>query len=387
MAKSSSSTLLHLSSRAINNELDNVMNDFNSLFPNFLNLCGELNRMLTPIAVVLFVIGVVSSTVSGHRIASAYLRTIARTAVYVAVLALLLTWGNEVATAIDETVKNTLKADPSAVHAEYQKALSLQKGSGTGGSKAWWDLLDAQAIFEGVLSCILWTFGWLAGVIVFYAYLAQKFILYIAYGFAPLFIGFLAVRTLHSIGVTYLLGFVGVLCWPLGWGAASIMTKGLLDFMADQSFFALGAVPGAAGYALQNLIGVAALGIWIIFSTIAAPIIIQKAIATGAQIGQALAGGAVTAGAAGAVAGMGAAAAIGGRGGLAAGAAGLAGGAVAATLGAAEASTSGSSYSPLGNLVGSLGGQRSAPRRPPKPKKNDPTGDNAVRELLQQSRN
>ena len=134
--------------------------------------------------------------------------------------------------------------------------------------------------------------GWLASVIVFYAYLAQKFILYVAYGFAPLFIGFLAVRTLHSIGVSYLLGFVGVLCWPLGWGAASIMTKGLLDFMTDQSFFALGAVPGGAGYALQNLIGVAVLGIWLIFSTIAAPIIIQKAISTGAQIGQALAGGA-----------------------------------------------------------------------------------------------
>lgn len=166
------------------------MNDFNSLFPNFLNLCGELNRLLTPVAVVLFVVGVVSSTVSGHRSASAHLRTVARTAVYVAVLASLLTWGNEVATIIDDAVKTTLQANPKAVHNDYQKALSLQKGTGSSGSsKSWWDLLDSQAIFEGLLSCILWVFGWLAGVIVFYAYLTQKFILYIAYGFAPLFIG------------------------------------------------------------------------------------------------------------------------------------------------------------------------------------------------------
>jgi hypothetical protein len=66
-------------------------------------------------------------------------------------------------------------------------------------------------------------------------------------------VGFLAIRTLQSIGLTFLLGFAGVLCWPLGWGAAAIMTKGLIDFMADQSFFAVGAAAGAGGYALQNL--------------------------------------------------------------------------------------------------------------------------------------
>jgi hypothetical protein len=363
------------------------MNDFNTLFPNFLNQCAELNRVLTPVAIVLFVVGIVSSTVTGQRSASAYLRAVARTTVYVAVLASLLTWGNEVATAIDTTVKTTLQADPSAVQAQYQKALSLQKATGTSTKKSWWDLLDAQSIFEGVLSSILWLVGWLASVVVFYAYLAQKFILYIAYGFAPLFIGFLAVRTLHSTGVSYLLGFAGVLCWPLGSGAASIMTKGLLDFMTDQSFFALGGASGSTGYALQNLIGIAVLGIWLLFSTIAAPVIIQKALSTGAQIGQALASGAMTAGTAGALAGAGAAAAIGGRGGAMAAVAGLAGGAAAATVGAAEASTSGSSYSPLGNLLGSLASQRPASRRPSKPKKDDPTGDQAVREILQKQRN
>ncbi len=101
------------------------MNDFNTLFPNFLTQCTELNRVLTPVAIVLFVVGIVSSTISGQRSAGAYMRTIARTAAYVAVLALLLVWGGDISTAIDSTVKNTLKADPGAVHAEYQKALSM----------------------------------------------------------------------------------------------------------------------------------------------------------------------------------------------------------------------------------------------------------------------
>ncbi len=365
------------------------MNDFNTLFPNFLNQCAEMNRVLTPIAFVLLAIGIVSSTISGHRSASAYLRTFGRTFAFAAVLAYLPTWSNEAATVVDTTVRETLRADPAAVYAQYQKALELKKGTTpTGsGSKSWWDMLDAQAIFEAGISIVMYALGFLASVIVFYAYLVQKFILYVGYALAPIFIGFLAVRTLHSIGVGFLLGYVGVICWPIGWGAASLLTAGLIDFMSDQSFLASGGIGGAAGYGLQNLMGLAVLAIWLISSTIAAPVIMQKAIATGAQVGQALAATVTTAGVAGLTAGAGAAAALSAGGGAAAAAAGVAGGAAAATMGAAEASMSGSSYSPMGNLVGSLGGARGISRRPKRPKKNDPTGDDAVRELLLRSRN
>lgn len=256
------------------------------------------------------------------------------------------------------------------------------------GPKSWWETLNGQAMFEAVISGVLYLLGLLASVIVFYAYLVQKFILYVGFALAPIFIGFLAVRTLHSIGVAFLLGYAGVLCWPIGWGAASLLTSGLISFTTDQSFLATGGLTGGAGYGFQNLLGLAALAIWLIASTIAAPIIIQKAIATGTQVGQALAATVVTAGVAGATAGVGAAAALGGGGGVGGFMAGAAGGATAATLGAAESSMSGSSYSPLGNLVGSMGGGRSASRQPRRPKKNDPTGDALVRELLlQHSRN
>jgi hypothetical protein len=363
------------------------MNNFDTLFPNFLNQCAEMNRVLTPIAFVLLAIGIVSSTVTGRRSPSAYLRTIGRTFAFAAVLSYLPTWSNEISTTIDTTVRETLRADPAAVYDQYQKALSLKKGNpSSGGSKSWWDLLDAQALFEMFISGVMWLLGFLASVIVFYAYLVQKFILYVGFALAPIFIGFLAVRTLHSIGVGFLLGYAGVLCWPIGWGAASLLTSGLIDFMSDQSFLASGGIGGAAGYGLQNLMGLAALAIWLISTTIAAPIIIQKAIATGAQVGQGLASTATTAGIAAVAAGAGAVASLGAAGGGVGGAAAaVAGGGAAATIGAAEASISGSSYSMLGSSISSLASARGASRR--RPKKNDPTGDDAVRDLLLRSRN
>ena len=358
------------------------MNDFDTLFPNFANQCAEMNRVLLPISFVLLVIGIVSSTITGQRSPGAYLRTFGRTLAFLAVLSQITVWGNQVSGIVDTTVKNTLKADPAGVYQQYQKTLEVQKGSAA--SKSWWDkLFDGQAVFETLLSFVLYIFGFLASVIVFYAYLVQKFVLYLGYAVAPIFVGFLAVRTLQSIGTSYLLGLTGVMLWPLGWGAAAIMTQGLLDFMADQSFLSFGGIGGAVGYTLQNLIGVAVLGVWLIFSTIAAPVILQKAIATGSQIGSALAAGAATAGTAAATTGAATAATIGGGGGAMAAAGGLAGGAVAGGAALAGSSMSGSPYSPGGGMLSSLASQR----RPKRPAKDDLSGDQAVRELLASSRN
>jgi hypothetical protein len=358
------------------------MNDFNTLFPNFLSQCQELRIVLMPVGFVLVVTGIIASTVTGHRSLTTYLRTMGRTLAFVALLALIIPWGNQITQLVDHTVKQTLRADPSKVQAQYQEKLTLQKGE----KNSWFDLIvHSEARFEALISFALLGLGWLGSVIVFYAYLVQKFILYLGYAFSPLFIGFLAVRTVHSIGVSYLLSLVGVMLWPLGWGAASIMTQGLMDFMTDQSFLVT-PVAGEFGYTLQNLIGLGMLGLWLIFSTIAAPVIIGKTISTGAQIGQALASGAATAGTAAVTSGVGAAAAFGGGGGIPTALTGLGAGATAAVAGAAEASLSGSSYSPMGSLLSSLAHQRQAPRKPPRLDRNDITGDKAVQELLRRSK-
>jgi hypothetical protein len=256
---------------------------------------------------------------------------------------------------VDDTVKTKLQADPAKVFEQYQKTLELRKG----GDSSWFDkLFDSQALFESLISAVLWAFGWLASVIVFYAYLVQKFVLYLGYALSPILIGFLAVRTLQSIGTTYLLALTGVMLWPLGWGAAAIMTQGLLDFMTDQSFLTNSGLGGGAGYTLQNLLGVAVLGVWLIFSTIVAPVLLQKVISTGVQIGQALAAGVMNAATAAIHTGATTAASIGSQSGMFPG---LPGGALAGGATLAGSAMSGSTYSPMGALCTLIGTLRTDP--------------------------
>ncbi len=225
---------------------------------------------------------------------------------------------------------------------------------------------------EVLISGILWLVGEFASLLVFWAYIIQKFILFSGYALSPLLIGFMAIRPLRSIGNRYLMHLVGVLLWPLGWAVAALITQGILDFMTDPSFKFID--PTATLYSLQATVGVVVVAFWIVFSTIAAPLVIQKVLATGELAGGQLIAGAfssffqtaaTTAGAAAVAAPIGVPA-------VTAGAAGLA--AVLSTL--STAAGHGSAGAII--IAGSGLPPRSARGRPG----DDITGDKAVRELI-----
>ena len=374
------------------------MDEFNILFPNFTTRCADLKSVLMPVAYLLLVTGMVTSTITNRRSVSASMQTFGRTIVFIILLTHLVSWGNQICQITDTTVKDVLKADPTKVYEQYNKALEAKKSDTA--QAGWWEKLFnlGTSIFEALISALLWIFGLLASVIVFYAYLVQKFILYLGYALAPIFIGFLAIRALNQVGTNYLLSLVGVMIWPLGWGAASLVTEGLLDFMTDQSLLWNSSFSGAGGYAFQNFIGVAILGVWLIFSTIAAPIIIQHAISYGAQIGAALMAGAATAGTTAGAGGAIAAGTFGTTGGITGAAMATVGGLAATGTTLVGSSMTGSTYSPTGSLITALGqmsGARSSARSrnngdtqsDSKPSVIDPSGDNAVQALLRKTKN
>ncbi len=174
-------------------------------------------------------------------------------------------------------------------------------------------------------------------------------------------------------------------------GVAGIVTQGLIDFMTDRSFLHT-PVPGYDAYTFQNFIGVALLGVWIIFSTIAAPVIIQRSISDGFLAGSFLLSGAASAGRAAVSTGATTGASVASAG---TGKAMLAG--AAADIAAATESLAGISGGlGSGSMVNSLSQIRprgaAAPQgarklaNPPFPA-DDLTGDKTVTELLRKTRN
>lgn len=373
------------------------MGDFQTMFPNFMNQCLSLKTLLTPIAFVLITGGLIASTIANHPNGSAQLQSIAKVIVFVVLLVFLPTWGNQIVSIVSDTVTNVLKVNPAQIHDQYQAALQLKKTPD--GNSSWWErLIHFPDLMEGLISAFFLVLGWLASTIEWWAYILQTAILFIGYALSPIFIGMMAFPALQVTGRKYLFNLVGIMLWPLGWGVAGLITQGMIDFMTDQSFLSSGSTGGAIDYSLQNLMGLAFLGIWIIFSTIAAPTIIQHTITNGISAASSLFSGAFAAGsAAGAAGAMSLAGSAGGKSigkegltqaasaGASAAMAGIVAGAAAfETLVTASINGGQGGSSLIGSLSHMRDKQQAANNGFPK---DDPSGDQTVADLIRKSKN
>ena len=347
------------------------MATFEQLFPTFLQKCVELHELLRIVAFMLFIVGTILLVVHGFSGKTLILH-IVRLFVLTALLVMLPQWGNQAQQLLQTSILDGLGVDPSNVQDQYNQLLVIKRDTGT--DRSWWDILSDLNSFtvELLISGFLWLFGQFASLLLFWAYIIQKFILFTGYALSPLLIGFMAIPPLRSIGGRYLMNLVGVLIWPLGWAVAALITQGILDFMTDPSFKFID--PTASLYSLQATVGVVVVAFWIVFSTIAAPLVIQKVLASGELAGGQLIGGAFSSffQTAATTAGAAAVAATTGLPLVTAGAAGMAAG--LSTL--SSAAGHGSAGAII--IAGSGLPPRSARGRPG----DDITGDKSVRELI-----
>lgn len=266
------------------------MATFESLFPTFIQKCAELHELLRLVAFLLFTVGTILFVVRGFT-GKRLMLYLVRLMILTSLLVMLPQWGNQVQALLQDSILSGLGVDPVNVHDQYNALLVVKRD--TGSERSWWDILGDLNGFtvEVLVSGILWLVGQFAALLLFWAYIIQKFILFTGYALSPLLIGIMAVRPLRDIGNRYLTHLVGVLLWPLGWAVAALITQEILDFMTDPSLKFID--PTATLYQLQSSLGVAVLAFWIVFSTVAAPLVIQKFFAYGALAGGELIGGAV----------------------------------------------------------------------------------------------
>jgi len=349
------------------------MATFESIFPTFLTKCAELHTLLLSVAFALFVAGIITTVMRGMS-EKAVIRLLLRLLILTSLLAFLPAWGNTLQTLLHNSILSGLGVDPANVHEQYNQLLVIKRDTTT--DTSWWNVIGriTETTVDLLVTALLWLIGQIASLMLYWAYIFQKVILNLGYALSPLLIGFMAIHPLRTIGSRYLMNLLGVLLWPLGWAVAALVTQGILDFMTDPSFMYID--PTSTLTSLQKMVGLAVVGFWIIFSTIAAPLIIQNVVTHGIQAGSALLSGGAASLVQTAVTTAGAAAAApSGAPILAAGAAGM----------AALLSTA-STAARLGN-AGDIVVAASQLQRQGRGRGNDDiTGDRAVRALIARSK-
>ena len=306
-------------------------------------------RAMTLVALPLIMIGLMARLGTGNGDPSTIIWSVFSVFMVALAIGAFPDWGNR----IQDTAKLIVEevgANPSEVHKEFS-ALIVGTTEGEENRKVGiWDILWAKegGIGHAMVYATIFLTGKLSLVIMFIYSVVQKLLVLFQIGLAPAFIAMLMIGPLKGIGTQFILKFVSVLLWPLGWALSHTLTKALLKLAADNQVYEItnGVV---VSFGPQTGFFSLTISLWMTLSTIAAPLIISKLMITGANAGSALlsavggavaqagfygvSGGATAALAGASPAGAAATGIAAGTGGAVSGALGQSGGAIPAAIG------------------------------------------------------
>ena len=253
---------------------------------------------LLPLASVLLIAGFWNAIIGAQESPRQILLTLVKFAALVALMSKFDVLIDSAQEYVADLVTHTLHAEPDKVADRYLDLLNQRRGVKSERSIVDQFLSPTISMVEAILAAIMLLFSIVAGWIMAVAYLFQKIVLQAGYALCPLFLPLLGLASVRSIGVQYLLGMAGVVLWPLGWAVASLVTNNLIDYVAQQSFLPSAGAADDLSWATRTLLTTMLIGLWVIFSTVVAPWVMQRAITTGAQVGNSLLSAGASAGSA-----------------------------------------------------------------------------------------
>ncbi len=285
------------------------MYDFNLLFPNFVDGIKAFMVAVLPISVILCFASVLQAgrqAQKGHW--GMMMQTLVATGVIAVVIWFLPGWSADIQSAVHDVVQSDLNHDPEATHKRFAELLETSKTESDDNS--WWSKITnpEDAIVPYLLQAALWLVGFIAMIIEWWARMFQEAARMFAVALGPLILPMWLFQSTRGIAIHYIMGLMGLMCWPLGWALSGVMTEGLLQAATDGTVKMLPA--GTTVFNVQAALFVAFAGVWVLFSTLIAPAAISKAVASGAQVGTALLAGTATAATGATLAGARGAAAI-----------------------------------------------------------------------------
>ena len=77
---------------------------------------------------------------------------------------------------------------------------------------------------------------------------------------------------------------LAIALFPLGWGAASLVSDRLIDLATSQDLAGTKTTADALSFGMRNLFGTLLLGVWMILSTLFAPFAILLAVTSGVHL-------------------------------------------------------------------------------------------------------
>jgi hypothetical protein len=254
-----------------------VNTPFEIAFPGFVQATVDLYRSLLPWSIPILVIGYIVDFWHGVPTPFELMKTLVKTFLVLILLAQSHHFINAGQMAVKTWTERSIPARPENVARRFQEKLAAAQESRETKDESFIDqLFSSRSVFEAIIFAILTLISWLAMGVMAFVYSVQRALLLGCWSIAPLLFPFLAIRPLSHIGLRHVLRLLGIILWPIGLALAATFSEGLIDVIASGTSFAGASTTEALGRGLTSLLGLVVLAIWLILSSLIAPLIIQR---------------------------------------------------------------------------------------------------------------
>ena len=251
---------------------------FEESFPALLGAADKVAVVFTGIAVVVLFVALLKGASEGieGNLRSA-MHSIARVAIIVVCIVNFADWADQIQLGIHSVVSGSLDLDPSKSHQRFLTLLE-QKDE----NASWIQILTTKG---AGINTLVYLFVYLFSIVTFFLVwlitLLQHVMAILGVSVSPLCLSLLTLQTTRGVATRFLLSYLAVLLWPLGWALAHTVSGSILDSVAANPARGIGLVP----FVHRNLGYVLAAGLWMLLSTLFMPRIISSFINSGAMIG------------------------------------------------------------------------------------------------------
>jgi len=255
------------------------MSPFEQAFPGFIKACADLHAALLPWGFALLVLAFAFRFWHQPVSPPDIVRFIIKLFVIVLLMANAHRLINDGQALVARWTIINVPARPEQVHQRFKDKLAEAQNAPQARERSFWSTLFSSNWFEAIIYAFLTLVSWLALALMYFVYSVQRAVLLLCWVLSSVLLPTIAIGPVSSLGLRHILRTIGIILWPLALALASALTDGLIGAATDQSFLANSRWFGWLGYGLQNLLAVTVIAVWIIVSTIVAPVMIQKLIA------------------------------------------------------------------------------------------------------------
>jgi hypothetical protein len=259
-----------------------VKSNISHFFPELQTHSAGLFGVMVALAAILLLAGLIARIGSSGGDPVQMVRAVMTAGILGIVIHSLPEWINELQLIAYQLIDG-IGADPSD---SYLRFASLVGGASAQAESevGFWDILwgERGGIGDAMVYAALFLISKLAQAIMFLFFIAQQTLVLFQIALAPAFTAMFLIRSLASTATGFFLRLVAVSLWPIGWAISSLMTHALIDVAAKDN--------GQVVDYFQGTGFVMILSLWILLSTIGAPLIIWKLLSGAATAGESLFG-------------------------------------------------------------------------------------------------